>query len=78
MFNTDIWKIYFKEHYDEDKIDYDLDFIDSTIQFYEGKFYMVSKELSIFIGKLEDFAKKMSENFPIEDLMVGHLAKLMI
>jgi hypothetical protein len=74
MFNTDIWKIYFKEHYDEDKIDYDLDFIDSTIQFYEGKFYMVSRDFSIFIGEQEKLAKDLSNNFPVEDLMVGYLS----
>ena len=36
---------------------------------------MVSKDLSIFIGGQEKFARKMSENFPAEDLMVGYLAK---
>ena len=74
MCNTDIWKIYFKEHYDDDKIDYDLDFIDSTIQFYEGKFYMVSRDFSIFIGEQEKLAKDLSNNFPVEDLMVGYLS----
>ena len=36
---------------------------------------MVSKELSIFIGEQENFAKRMSESFPVEDLMVGYLVK---
>jgi len=30
--------------------------------------------LSIFIGRQEKFAKQMSENFPVEDLMVGYLS----
>ena len=51
-------------------------FIKNDIQFYEGKLYMVSRDLSIFIGGQEKFAKKMRDNFPIEDLMVGYLAEL--
>ena len=42
--------------------------------FFEGKFYMVSKELSIFIGGQEKLAKELSNNFPVEDLMVGYLS----
>ena len=53
----------------------DVNFIKNDIPFYEGKIYMVSKDLSIFIGGQEKFAKQMSENFPAEDLMVGYLAK---
>ena len=36
---------------------------------------MVSQDLSIFIGRQENFAKRMNENFPVEDLMVGYLAE---
>ncbi len=36
---------------------------------------MVSRDLSIFIGGQENFAKRMSKNFPVEDLMVGYLAE---
>ena len=36
---------------------------------------MVSHDLSIFIGEQENFAKRMSESFPVEDLMVGYLAE---
>ena len=68
------WTRYFDEHYDY-KIDYNLDFIKNDILFFEGKFYMVSKELSIFIGAQEKFAKQLSDNFPVEDLMVGYLAE---
>ena len=74
LFNSEeVWKIYFDEHYSETK--YDLNFIKNDIQFYEGKFYMVSRDLSIFIGRQEGFAKRMSESFPVEDLMVGYLAE---
>ena len=37
---------------------------------------MVSRDLSIFIGRQENFAKRMSESFPVEDLMVGYLVEL--
>ena len=53
-----------------------LNFIKNDIPFYEGKFYMVSKDFSIFIGGQEKFAKQMSDNFPVEDLMVGYLREL--
>ena len=71
----EVWKIYFDGHYNKNEIDYNLNFIKNDIQFYEGKFYMVSRDLSIFISKQEKFAKRMSENFPVEDLMVGYLAE---
>ena len=71
----EVWKIYFDGHYGKNKIDYNLKFIKNDIQFYEGKFYMVSRDLSIFIGRQENFAKRMSESFPVEDLMVGYLAE---
>ena len=73
--SDEIWKIYFDGHYGKNKIDYNLKFIKNDIQFYEGKFYMVSHDLSIFIGEQENFAKRMSESFPVEDLMVGYLAE---
>ena len=68
------WKNYVKSHSDIKKLN--LNFIKNDIQFYEGKLYMVSRDLSIFIGGQEKFAKKMRDNFPIEDLMVGYLAEL--
>ena len=71
----EVWKIYFDGHYGKNKIDYNLNFIKNDIQFYEGKLYIVSRDLSIFIGGQEKFAKRMSENFPVEDLMVGYLAE---
>jgi len=71
----EVWKIYFDGHYNKNEIDYNLNFIKNDIQFYEGKFYMVSQDLSIFIGRQENFAKRMNENFPVEDLMVGYLAE---
>ena len=71
----EVWKIYFDGHYNKNEIDYNLNFIKNDIQFYEGKFYMVSRDLSIFISKQEKFAKRMSENFTVEDLMVGYLAE---
>ena len=68
------WIQYFNEHYDGAK--YDLGFINTdTLQFYEGKFYMVSRDLSIFIGEQEKLAQEMADNFPVEDLMVGYLFK---
>jgi len=72
--SPDEFKIYFDNHYGEG-YEYNLDFIDTYFHFFEGKFYMVSKELSIFIGEQENFAKRMSESFPVEDLMVGYLVK---
>ena len=53
-----------------------LKFIDIHSSFYEGKFYMVSKNFSKFIGKQEKLASTLCRNFPIEDLMVGYLWKL--
>ena len=73
--SDEVWKIYSDGHYGKNKIDYNLKFIKNDIQFYEGKFYMVSHDLSIFIGEQENFAKRMSESFPVEDLMVGYLAE---
>jgi len=70
------WPRYFDEHYDYN-IDYGLNFIKSDIRWYAGKFYMVSRDLSIFIGGQEKFAKNMAKNMPgVEDLMVGYLAEL--
>ena len=66
------WKGFVSSH---DIKGIDINFIKNDIQFYEGKLYMVSRDLSIFIGEQEKFARKMSENFPAEDLMVGYLAK---
>ena len=38
---------------------------------------MVSRDLSIFIGEQEKFAKDMARNMPgVEDLMVGYLTEL--
>ena len=70
----EIWDIYFEGHY-EDKFEYDMNVIKTDISFYEGKYYMVSKELSIFIGGQKNFAKKLCKKFPVEDLMVGYLAQ---
>ena len=42
-----------------------MNVIKTDIPFYEGKFYMVSKEVSIFIGNQKNFAKKLCEKFPI-------------
>ena len=37
---------------------------------------MVSRDLSIFIGEQEKFAKDMAKNMPgVEDIMVGYLAE---
>ena len=70
------WPRYFDEHYDY-KIDYNLNLIKTDIQYYEGKYFMVSKNLSIFIGEQEKFAKDFTKNMPgVEDLMVGYLAEL--
>ena len=66
------WKGFVDSH-DVESIN--LNFIKNDIPFFEGKFYVVSKDFSIFIGEQEKFARKMSENFPAEDLMVGYLAK---
>ena len=52
----------------------DINFIKNDIPFFEGKFYIVSKEFSIFIGGQEKLAKELSNNFPVEDLMVGYLS----
>jgi hypothetical protein len=61
-----------------DSIEYlNLNFIPNDIPFFEGKFYMVSKDLSIFIGGQEKLAKDMAKNMPgVEDLMVGYLTGL--
>jgi hypothetical protein len=45
------------------------------VPFFEGKFYVVSKDLSIFIGEQEKLAKDMVNHNPVEDYMVGYLAK---
>ncbi len=45
------------------------------VPFFEGKFYVVSKDLSIFIGEQEKLAKDMVNHSPVEDYMVGYLAK---
>ena len=60
---------------DHDSVDsININFIPNYIPFFEGKFYVVSKDLSIFICGQESFAKRMSKNFPVEDLMVGYLS----
>jgi len=66
------WLGFEKNHDSVDSID--INFIANDIPFFEGKFYVVSKDFSIFIGGQEKFAKQMSENFPVEDLMVGYLS----
>tara|TARA_Y100000310_G_scaffold28615_1_gene27222 strand:+ start:137 stop:784 length:648 start_codon:yes stop_codon:yes gene_type:complete len=82
--NKDYWGIHslqleerdwegFVSNHDVEGID--VNFIKNDIPFYEGKFYMVSKNLSIFIGGQEKLAKELSKNFPVEDLMVGYLAE---
>ena len=71
----EVWKIYFDGHYDHNEVNYDFNFIKNDIQFYEGKLYMVSRDISKFIGKQEKFARQMSEKFPVEDLMVGYLVE---
>ena len=68
------WKNYVKSHGDIEKLD--LNFIKTDIQFCEGKFYVVSKDFSIFIGEQESFAKEYQKNMPgVEDLMVGYLSE---
>ena len=62
-----------KDHDSVDSIN--INFIPNDIPFFEGKFYMVSRDLSIFIGGQEKFAKDMAKNMPgVEDLMVGYLS----
>lgn len=69
------WKNYVKSHDDIEKLDFG--FIKNDIPFFEGKFYVVSKDFSIFIGGQESFAKEYQKNMPgIEDFMVGYLAEL--
>jgi len=72
--SKEIWDIYFEGHY-KDKFQYDMSVIKTDIPFYEGKFYMVSKDFSIFIGEQENLAKTLCKKFPVEDLMVGYLAQ---
>ena len=58
----DDWKNYQEDH----NLNFDVDKL-KEISFFEGKFYVVSKELSIFISEQEKF------NMPgIEDYMVGY------
>ena len=73
----DGWKDYFSKHknWDKDVPEFDLDFVENDIQFYEGKFYVVSRDFSIFIGSQEKFASELSKKFPTEDFMVGYLFK---
>lgn len=56
------WKNYAKDHnfdnFDVSKL--------KDIPFFEGKFYMVSKEFSIFISEQEKF------DMPVEDYMIGY------
>jgi len=74
--SDEVWKIYFDGHYGKNKIDYNLNFIKTDIQWYEGKYFMVSRDLSIFIGEQEKFAKDMAKNMPgVEDLMIGYLVE---
>ena len=72
--SPDEFKIYFDNHYGEG-YEYNLNFIDTYFHFFEGKYYVVSKEFSIFIGEQESFYKEMCKELPLEDVMVGHLAK---
>ena len=72
--SPDEFKIYFDNHYGEG-YEYNLNFIDTYFHFFEGKYYMVSKEFSIFIGEQESFSKEMCKELPLEDVMVGYLAK---
>ena len=75
--SDEVWKIYFDGHYGKNKVDYNLNFIKTDIQWYEGKYFMVSRDLSIFIGEQEKFANDMAKNIPgVEDLMVGYLTEL--
>ena len=73
----DGWKDFFSKHknWKTEVPDFDLDFVNNDIQFYEGKFYVVSKKFSIFIGNQEKFASELSKKFPTEDFMVGYLFK---
>jgi hypothetical protein len=66
------WLRFEKDHDSVDSIN--INFIPNDIPFFEGKFYMVSKDFSIFIGGQEKLAKELSNNFPVEDLMVGYLS----
>jgi hypothetical protein len=67
------WLGFEKDHDSVDSIN--INFISNDIPFFEGKFYIVSKEFSIFIGGQEKFAKDMAKNMPgVEDLMVGYLS----
>ena len=72
--SPDEFKIYFDNHYGEG-YEYNLNFIDTYFHFFEGKYYVVSKEFSIFIGEQESFSKEMCKELPLEDVMVGYLAK---
>ena len=72
--SPDEFKIYFDNHYGEG-YEYNLNLIDTYFHFFEGKYYVVSKEFSIFIGEQESFSKEMCKELPLEDVMVGHLAK---
>jgi len=66
------WLGFEKDHDSVDSIN--INFIPNDIPFFEGKFYMVSRDFSIFIGEQEKLAKDLSNNFPVEDLMVGYLS----
>ena len=72
--SPDEFKVYFDNHYGEG-YEYNLNFMDTYFHFFEGKYYMVSKELSIFIGNQDEFATEMCKKLPLEDVMVGHIAK---
>ena len=63
------------ENYHDSIEDLNHNFIPNDIPFFEGKFYIVSRDLSIFIGEQEKLAQEMADNFPVEDLMVGYLAE---
>jgi len=68
------WWEFEKDHESLDSID--INFISNDIPFFEGKFYIVSRDLSIFIGEQKKLAQEMVDNFPVEDLMVGYLTGL--
>jgi len=68
------WLGFVKNHDSIDSID--INFIPNDIPFFEGKFYIVSRDLSIFIGEQKKLAQEMVDNFPVEDLMVGYLTGL--
>ena len=57
----DDWKNYQEDH----NLNFNISDM-KEISFFEGKFYIVSKELSIFISEQIKF------NIPIEDYMVGY------